>query len=107
MRCWKSASLHESLASSLRRARAYGYCGYRELRVIERGSVRRVTDDGIVSIFMESKPTPVNEREEAGGLGLPRRVTRRSSPPWISTDLGVVDHAFECGESATLETRNT
>ena len=54
MRCWKSESAQESRASLLRRSSAYGYCGYRELPVAERGSVGRVTDDGSVEISMES-----------------------------------------------------
>lgn len=38
--CWNSASVHESRASFLRRPSAYGYCGYRELRVIGRTGAR-------------------------------------------------------------------
>jgi hypothetical protein len=64
MRLWKSESAQELRASRVRRSSAYGYCGYGELRVTNRGPIaleqskRRVTMNGSVKMSMESTAEP-------------------------------------------------
>jgi hypothetical protein len=100
MRVWKSESDHESRASLLRRSRAYGYCGYRELRKAKGGSPPqnrasrdndRIVQDPLRG-QIQDKESSRNTRRNSSGLGDCRIASdMEGRAATLSTALGVGD----------------
>jgi hypothetical protein len=113
MRCWKSESAQELRASPVRRSKAYGYCGYRELRskgvgplAVGRVTIRRSVKRCIESTADIRRRTDLEHRRRtrvAGGLPSVT-TTWDTARCGLATEVGDDHRSLNAGKATTTTT---